>query len=140
MASHLKMNSLEKAFYKVERERKLEEQKGRCVYCGTPLTRRTATMDHVIPVSRTGRRHSPLNAVVACEECNGAKADRVDFHPVPPPPHDDPLVAAMFARIEDRVRLAEWKLSFDAKGSYRKWLKFHEKRGRWLTARKKGGA
>lgn len=138
MGRHLKMNSLEKAFYKVDRERKLVEQKGRCVYCGTPLTRRTATMDHVVPVSRTGRLHSPLNAVVACKTCNGEKADRDDFRAVPAPLHDDPLVAAMFARIETRVRLCEWKLSFDAKGSFRKWMKFHEKRGRWLTTRRKG--
>lgn len=137
MASHLKMNRLEKAFYKVERERKLEEQDGRCIYCGGPLTRKAATMDHVIPVSRTGRRHSSLNAVVACKTCNGKKANKDDFEYAPPPLHENPLVAAMFERIEERVRLAEWRLSMDPKGSFRKWLKFHEKRGRWATGRKK---
>jgi 5-methylcytosine-specific restriction endonuclease McrA len=46
----------------------------RCVYCATPLTPDTATLDHVQPLSRRGT-HDPGNLVVACRECNQLKGD-----------------------------------------------------------------
>jgi 5-methylcytosine-specific restriction endonuclease McrA len=46
----------------------------RCVYCATPLTPETATLDHVFPVSRGGT-HAPGNLVVACQTCNQLKGD-----------------------------------------------------------------
>lgn len=44
----------------------------RCVYCATPLTPDTATLDHVCPVSRGGT-HAPGNLVIACQSCNQLK-------------------------------------------------------------------
>lgn len=48
-----------------------------CAYCGCALDFRTATFDHVVPRARGGGGH-PQNVVLACERCNGFKAD----HPV----------------------------------------------------------
>ena len=46
----------------------------RCVYCAIALTPDTATIDHVIPLSRGGT-HAPANLVVACHACNQLKGD-----------------------------------------------------------------
>lgn len=46
----------------------------RCRYCRFYMDETTATRDHVIPRSRGGRGHS-TNVVLACVECNTAKAD-----------------------------------------------------------------
>lgn len=54
------------------REGVLLRDRGRCAYCGRPTA---TTMDHVVPRSRGGAT-SWLNAVAACEQCNGAKGDR----------------------------------------------------------------
>lgn len=48
---------------------------GRCQYCATPLTRREATYDHVVPRSRGGLV-SWTNIVIACRSCNQIKGDR----------------------------------------------------------------
>jgi 5-methylcytosine-specific restriction endonuclease McrA len=48
----------------------------RCFWCGTPLTRRSATFDHVVPVSRGGSRGAG-NVELACRRCNGTKGDRM---------------------------------------------------------------
>lgn len=44
-----------------------------CQYCGRPLTRRDATIDHVIPVSQGGQTNY-RNCVTACKPCNHRKA------------------------------------------------------------------
>ncbi len=44
----------------------------RCVYCAAALGLETATLDHVIPLSRGGN-HSPGNLVSACVACNQLK-------------------------------------------------------------------
>lgn len=41
----------------------------RCHYCKTPLTRKTASIDHVIPIARRGP-DDPSNWVLACHPCN----------------------------------------------------------------------
>lgn len=46
-----------------------------CVYCGTKLTMRTLTQDHVIPLSRGGTNW-PSNLVPACHSCNASKGPR----------------------------------------------------------------
>lgn len=47
---------------------------GRCFYCNEPTEFDALTVDHFIPTSKGGRR-GLLNAVLACEPCNKAKAD-----------------------------------------------------------------
>lgn len=47
-------------------------QKSECYYCRTMLDAETATMDHVVPISRGGRSVRG-NVVTACKECNTQK-------------------------------------------------------------------
>lgn len=47
-----------------------------CQYCGTSLSKDTATMDHVIPVSRGGKTHWK-NIVSSCGSCNTHKGNRL---------------------------------------------------------------
>lgn len=54
---------------------RMKEQKSRCAWCGTKITRRSAHIDHVVPLARGGE-HSSRNFVMACAPCNlkkGAK-------------------------------------------------------------------
>lgn len=44
----------------------------RCAYCGRSLSYKTATQDHVIPLSRGGTGW-PSNLVPACQTCNSKK-------------------------------------------------------------------
>ena len=43
-----------------------------CAYCGCELNVNTATLDHVVPRSRSGH-NGPTNIVVACGHCNSRK-------------------------------------------------------------------
>ena len=47
---------------------------GKCHYCKSEITAKTATMDHILPVSRGGRSVAG-NVVAACKPCNTAKRD-----------------------------------------------------------------
>lgn len=51
-------------------------QKRKCFYCSAPLGWGDATIDHKIPLSRGGT-DAWTNIVVACLNCNQAKADRI---------------------------------------------------------------
>lgn len=50
----------------------------RCVYCATPLSLDTATLDHVMPRAHGGA-HDPGNLVAACGPCNRLKGDQLPF-------------------------------------------------------------
>lgn len=43
-----------------------------CFYCGIPIGNKTATRDHVQPLSRGGSRHGK-NLVWCCNQCNTDK-------------------------------------------------------------------
>lgn len=45
-----------------------------CQYCEAPLNRRTATLDHVTPISRGGKS-TWENSTTACSPCNSTKSD-----------------------------------------------------------------
>lgn len=47
-----------------------------CVYCGVPLNRATATVDHIVPVSKGGL-DDRRNFATACFRCNNGKRDTV---------------------------------------------------------------
>jgi 5-methylcytosine-specific restriction endonuclease McrA len=47
-----------------------------CAYCFKPLTRRTSTIDHIIPRSLGGTLRAD-NTVLACSDCNILKGDTV---------------------------------------------------------------
>jgi hypothetical protein len=64
-------------FYNI-RENRLniwERDNYRCIYCGKQLTRFTATLDHVKPVT-AGGDNSADNLVTACLQCNSRKTAR----------------------------------------------------------------
>lgn len=44
-----------------------------CVYCGSKLTPKNATVDHVIPHSRGGSKTDRMNQAPACKNCNSNK-------------------------------------------------------------------
>ena len=46
----------------------------KCLYCGVNLTRKNATVDHIIPVSKGGI-NSKVNFVICCEDCNRERGD-----------------------------------------------------------------
>lgn len=48
---------------------KLMAKNAHCYWCDIPLTKATATLDHVIPLSRGGLNNDN-NYVLACEPCN----------------------------------------------------------------------
>lgn len=49
-----------------------------CQYCEAKLDRRTATCDHVKPLSRGGT-HTWDNVTTACKPCNHRKADKMPY-------------------------------------------------------------
>lgn len=51
-----------------------------CLYCDKQLTQSTATMDHVLPLSRGGKTNWE-NIVTACSKCNGTKANHTHMKP-----------------------------------------------------------
>ncbi len=53
----------------------LERQKHRCVYCKVTLTRRTKSLDHILPVSKGGTNW-PDNLQFTCRSCNCRKHNR----------------------------------------------------------------
>jgi 5-methylcytosine-specific restriction endonuclease McrA len=67
--------------------RRIWEQQGyRCYYCAQKtrikipkhgrLHSNTATLDHIIPVSKGGAFGPTLNCVVACHACNSERGDK----------------------------------------------------------------
>lgn len=51
-----------------------ERDRYQCQYCGRQLGSKTATIDHVIPVSKGGKT-TYLNTVCCCHDCNGRKSN-----------------------------------------------------------------
>lgn len=66
------MRKIERAFFKAIREDALRDQKGRCMYCKSPLSLNRATADHLKPQCRGGGNHRE-NIVAACSSCNRTK-------------------------------------------------------------------
>jgi len=53
----------------------LERSVGKCVHCKTPLTMKTARVDHIIPWSKGGATKLD-NLQTLCADCNGTKGNR----------------------------------------------------------------
>ena len=51
-----------------------------CQYCGVDVTRRTATLDHVLPTSHGGKTTFE-NATTACAPCNANKGNNKKIKP-----------------------------------------------------------
>lgn len=57
------------------RQELFERDQRRCAYCGDLVPDTTATLDHVVPVSRDGT-DDPTNLVTCCLLCNSIKSGR----------------------------------------------------------------
>jgi len=82
---------------------------GECQYCGTKLTKNTATLDHVVPSSRGGKTTWD-NTVIACGPCNSAKGDKQHgFNPRNKPYKPDYFeLSNKRKRLAFNVRHKEW--------------------------------
>lgn len=56
----------------------------KCQYCGTAVTKKTATLDHVLPASLGGKANWE-NAATACGPCNGTKGNNPKIKPARAP-------------------------------------------------------
>lgn len=63
------------------REKVFERDRFKCHYCQKQLTRFTATLDHIQPVSRGGD-NSLGNLVTACLHCNSRRGNRPVMHAI----------------------------------------------------------
>lgn len=66
-----------------------------CAYCGQTIKPETATLDHVRPRKGQKAYDRPDNLVIACRDCNSAKADM-------------PLVSWLLQRKSRAVLLLEY--------------------------------
>lgn len=62
-----------KAGVRFSRENVWLRDKGKCQYCGIPVSKKTFTYDHVVPRTLGGQTRWD-NIVIACYECNHQKA------------------------------------------------------------------
>jgi hypothetical protein len=76
-----------------------------CQYCETPVSNKTATVDHVVPQSRGGK-NSWDNTVCSCYTCNNKKGDktlheaRLKLKKTPVAPSLFSFVQAKFAKLD----------------------------------------
>jgi 5-methylcytosine-specific restriction endonuclease McrA len=81
-----------------------------CQYCGTEVTKKTATLDHVLPTSHGGKT-SWENCSCACSRCNSAKGNDKRIKPkrVPHKPTYWELVEKR-KKLGFDVRHESWKV------------------------------
>lgn len=70
-----------------------------CVYCDAELTNKTATVDHVLPVSKGGKSTFE-NCVTACKKCNSEKGANHHIKP-----HKPAVRPNHYQLVEARKRL-----------------------------------
>lgn len=71
----------------------------RCVYCETDVSKRTATLDHVLPTSHGGKTTFE-NTVTACGPCNASKGNNKKIVP-----KFKPYKPSYFQLVDKRKRL-----------------------------------
>ena len=120
---------IDRAFYKLDRERVWNEQHGRCYYCKELIDKNDITFDHVIPISKT-KFHSTQNCVVACRPCNQKKAAHAE---IPKDNHEDweILLNNGLRKMDEMVLRMMWKWDSDHMGSFNRWRKYWMKRRRF---------
>lgn len=70
-----------------------------CQYCGTGVTKKSATLDHVLPLSHGGK-NSWENCVCACSRCNLTKGNNKHIVPAV-----KPFKPSIYQLIEKRKKL-----------------------------------
>ncbi len=71
----LNYDKLPKAKVSFSKRAILERDEYECQYCGGSLSLRTATLDHVFPKAKGGKKTFE-NTVASCHPCNNKKGDR----------------------------------------------------------------
>lgn len=122
---------LDRAFYKLDRERLWNEQGRVCYYCKHSLRRNELTTDHVVPISKNGATTID-NCVVACYACNHKKADMSVEEFVPDELNwMERMVYDGLLQLEMQTRRVEYTFANNTKGSFNKWNRYWEKQGRF---------
>jgi CRISPR/Cas system Type II protein with McrA/HNH and RuvC-like nuclease domain len=135
-----RMSRIDGMFYQVDREKIWKSQNHKCKYCGEKIARNKATMDHVIPISKT-RYHSVVNCVVACFECNQKKDSNVNWKHIPndnvPLEIWEQMIADFSTVLDERLKRFEYDLiatnTRSSKGGYNKWKRYWNKQDKWDT-------
>jgi 5-methylcytosine-specific restriction endonuclease McrA len=71
-----------------------------CQYCGDDVNKKTATLDHVLPVSHGGKTTFE-NTVCACSDCNASKGNNKKIVPKAKPYRPN-----YFQLVEKRKKLS----------------------------------
>jgi 5-methylcytosine-specific restriction endonuclease McrA len=76
----VKRNWLTKETQTAIKKRLMSSRKRNCYYCGIVLSRKTATIDHIVPLSKGGS-FALDNLALCCKPCNQSKGnmDCVEF-------------------------------------------------------------
>lgn len=82
-----------------------------CQYCDAPVTKHTATLDHVLPVSHGGKTTFE-NTVTACGPCNANKGNNKKIVP-----HHKPYRPSYYQLVEKRKKL-HWDVQHPAWKNY----------------------
>jgi 5-methylcytosine-specific restriction endonuclease McrA len=81
----------------------------KCQYCGTRVSNRSLTIDHVNPKA-LGGRHGWKNSVAACKSCNQTKRDKKGIRPIRPPYRPDYYELAKKMLAYKRVQHKDWEI------------------------------
>jgi len=82
-----------------------------CQYCNVTVTARTATLDHVLPISHGGK-NTWENCVCACAKCNINKGNNKKIVPKVKP------VKPTYYQLVDKRRKFEWDLKHPSWANY----------------------
>lgn len=82
-----------------------------CQYCGVALARKTATLDHVLPISHGGKTVWE-NCTTACGSCNAHKGNNSKIVP-----KVKPIKPNYYHLVEKRKRL-KWEISHPTWANY----------------------
>ena len=82
-----------------------------CQYCGDDVSRKNATLDHVLPISHGGKTIFE-NTVCACADCNSNKGNNKKIIPKSKP------YKPTYFQLVDRRKKLKWDLQHPSWASY----------------------
>ena len=85
----------------------------KCQYCGVDISRKDATLDHVLPLSHGGK-NTYENTVCSCAKCNSDKGNNKNIRPKKTP------IKPTYHQLVAEKR----KLSIDDNSIHPIWIKY----------------
>jgi 5-methylcytosine-specific restriction endonuclease McrA len=82
-----------------------------CQYCGVQLNKKTATLDHVLPISHGGKSNFE-NCTTSCGPCNAVKGNNQKIVPAV-----KPNKPSYFTLVEKRKKL-KWEIAHSSWANY----------------------